>query len=393
MLRFKDKKVSPKSVFMLRKPIFSILFVTLSCFLFAQQDPISFANRLKTNFEGSYDKIDQSYTIQGEGYSIYAKLFKKPSAQDRFLSPQMADLEPYALSQLLGGNNYSYDDAKKGYVRNYNPYEKNEVASIVKLDDQSQSLWGVRFERKMDLDPNFQRQFVEGIKNQTIDLNELLTTNDVYKIFGKPVPLTGSFKKITSKTVKDGQGNQVFIEAFSTMREAEKHKHFELSKTLERKTYIIGREKDTLIVGRTEVIADVITYQYEKYYTPKEQQEIDQHYFFVKESNGIAYSVKVEHPVSVFAPDSVNELPAFIREHIFQPKYSSNPLKYPLKYFLIHPEDTAYVRKKFRAPFWTYYDHNTSIYGVSLGMAEGGENVTTNGIKITALGYGFARVC
>ncbi|WP_229034240.1 hypothetical protein [Bacteroides salyersiae] len=87
--------------------------------------------------------------------------------------------------------------------------------------------------------------------------------------------------------------------------------------------------------------------------------------------------------------DSIGEnmpLPSFIEENIFRLK--NRPPVVTVIRDSIPATDTLFVVKKNRFPLWTYYDKNTRITGVSLGIGEINDlrNVTTNGLKLDVIG-------
>ena len=79
-------------------------------------------------------------------------------------------------------------------------------------------------------------------------------------------------------------------------------------------------------------------------------------------------------------------LPSFIEENIFRLK--NRPPVVTVIRDSIPATDTLFVVKKNRFPLWTYYDKNTRITGVSLGIGEINDlrNVTTNGLKLDVIG-------
>lgn len=85
-------------------------------------------------------------------------------------------------------------------------------------------------------------------------------------------------------------------------------------------------------------------------------------------------------------------LPKFVEDNIFQ--LASQPEELTLISDPILVADTIFIPKKNRMPVWSYYDKNTRINGLTLGLMQLADdyNVTSNGLRLDLIGSTFGPV-
>ncbi|WP_288722309.1 hypothetical protein [uncultured Bacteroides sp.] len=389
------------------KKLFLLLALFLMCHLGMAQTNDSIWKPFEAKFTTS------GSIFQGNGYRIRTESIEIPPYKSRvvrYLRTQHCKDEDYYWSlaeKLLGCYKKDITFSKEGDISIYSCVRHNYMDSVPTICTAyiqpvtACLLSGVAFSKQGVADTVYQRQLVDKIWNCDIPHSVYIPNSEdtIYflrqKIINpqllleknKPVYVYDSeLKSFRSNYYKFGRSNDGYIvcswDSYLTDEAVEQARgNLILDKKKESKILFEG--KDTILFRGCKFTADRIVSQNRSF---RGGYEVTTTYLAKVEFENMPVLIHLNQNQHA---DSIGEnmpLPSFIEENIFRLK--NRPPAVTVIRDSIPATDTLFVVKKNRFPLWTYYDKNTRITGVSLGIGEINDlrNVTTNGLKLDVIG-------
>lgn len=368
------------------------------------------------SFQAKVENGDSVF--RGNGYRIETKSIHIPpfkSKIKRFFRTGLCKDEDYywSLAKSLLGY-YDKKDvivSKEGHISTFSYIQKSDRDSIPMVHTAYIKpvteclLSGVAFSKRGDIDTVYQKQLADAVWNNHIPQSLFVPDNkDTIYFFGQkiavyPIPYGGNepmyayesgLKEFSSSySYYKSAGNYVHClwDSFLTDEEAERMKGNLVINCNKQYKTILFEGKDTVLFRGKEILADRIVGQNHAY---RGGYDVTTNYFIKSEFENLPVLIALGFTVEGDSIGADMPLPSFIEENIFRLK--NVPPAVAIIKDSIPAADTLFIKKKNRLPIWTYYDKNTRITGLSLGIGEINKlrNVTTNGIKLDVIGSSLA---